>query len=183
MWVCCQMWVSPIILVAFTVHHIPTLTYVIELRGLSWETVILRVHLLTELKPSLTAKENGCELFFSIMQSTKVLKIQSSFIICIIVFENHSCLKWMQYKLCFCTFSGSLKWKLNQKVAMYLQIFVWNYTALHVTSVLCMCIMQNIHSNRQMGTSWTWCSTRFSFRSSSVSYLHKWPFLNHKQHS
>jgi hypothetical protein len=47
-------------------------------------TVIPRVHILTELKPSLTAKQNVCELYFSIMQSKNVPvpKIQSCFIIC-----------------------------------------------------------------------------------------------------
>jgi len=103
-------------------HDIPTLTHVIALCGLTWETVTLRVHILTELKPSLTAKQNGCELSFSIMQSTKVpvSKIQSCFIICVRVFVNHSCFKWMQYKLCFRIFFCCLKWKLNQKVATYL---------------------------------------------------------------
>jgi hypothetical protein len=106
--------VGSIILVALIAHHTPTLTYVIAPWGLTWETVILRFHIFTELKWSLTAKQGGCGIYLSIMQSTKVPvpKIQSRFITCVIELMNHSCLKWMQYKLYFCTFSCCLEWKL-----------------------------------------------------------------------
>jgi hypothetical protein len=106
--------VGSIILVALIAYHTPTVTYVIALCGLTRDTVILRVHIFTELKPSLTAKQNRCGIYFSIMQSRKVPvpKIQFCFVICIIKFLNHSCLKCMQYKLCFHTFSCCLEWKL-----------------------------------------------------------------------
>ena len=40
---------------------------------LAWENFILEVHTSTELQPSITAKQNRCGVYFSIMHPMKVV--------------------------------------------------------------------------------------------------------------
>jgi len=89
------------------------------------------------LKPSLTAKQNDCVVYFSPMHTMKVPvhKIQSCSMFCYTESACYSCLIWIKLACVFCIFSFWQWWKHNTlKLLTHLQTVVvfgkgtsWNF--------------------------------------------------------
>jgi hypothetical protein len=88
--------------------------HIVEQHG---KSVILRVHISADLKPSFTFKQNTSEIWFIAIQPmvVPVHKILIFFTVLVSEFVFHSCLMWMQYERVFCTFSYLLECKLLLK--------------------------------------------------------------------